>query len=81
MGSREARASPGTRAPACERRAQALRIKKDNWSQLLKFFRKAGIADVITPSEVNQIIHCAAPSAAGGPARARPTARPTRASA
>ena len=32
------------RAPP--RRAQALRIKKDNWSQLLKFFRKAGIADV-----------------------------------
>ena len=39
-------------------RTQALRIKKDNWSQLLKFFRKAGIADVITRDEVNQIIHC-----------------------
>ena len=24
----------------------ALRIKKDNWAQLLKFFRKAGIQDV-----------------------------------
>mmetsp|Transcript_1246 Transcript_1246/g.3738 ORF Transcript_1246/g.3738 Transcript_1246/m.3738 type:complete len:337 (+) Transcript_1246:718-1728(+) len=36
----------------------ALRIKKDNWGQLLKFFRKAGIHDIITQTEVNQIIHC-----------------------
>ena len=36
----------------------ALRIKKDNWSQILKFFRKVGIQDMITQHEVNQIIHC-----------------------
>ena len=36
----------------------ALRIKKDNWAQLLKFFRKAGIQDVISQAEVNRVIHC-----------------------
>ena len=36
----------------------ALRIKKDNWSQLLKFFHKVGVQDVVTPAEVNLIIHC-----------------------
>lgn len=36
----------------------ALRIKKDNWSQLLKLFHKVGVQDVVTPAEVNLIIHC-----------------------
>lgn len=30
----------------------ALRIKKDNWTQLLKFFKKAGLQDIISQNEV-----------------------------
>ena len=36
----------------------ALRIKKDNWSQLVKFLRKAGLSHLTTQDEVNSIIHC-----------------------
>ncbi|KAJ8604368.1 hypothetical protein CTAYLR_002565 [Chrysophaeum taylorii] len=36
----------------------ALRIKKDNWSQLLKFFKKVGLEDLISQQEVNAIIYC-----------------------
>ena len=35
----------------------AIRVKKDNWGQLLKFFRKQGL-DIITDDEVTAIIHC-----------------------
>jgi len=35
----------------------AIRVKKDNWSQLLKFFRKSNL-DIIDPNAVTQIIHC-----------------------
>ncbi|GMI09291.1 hypothetical protein TrRE_jg9677, partial [Triparma retinervis] len=35
----------------------AIRVKKDNWGQLLKFFRKQGL-DMITGDEVTAIIHC-----------------------
>ena len=35
----------------------AIRVKKDNWGQLLKFFRKQGL-DMITQDEVTAIIHC-----------------------
>ena len=36
----------------------ALRIKKDNWGQLLKFMRKSGLAEMTSQEEVNAIIHC-----------------------
>lgn len=35
----------------------AVRVKKDNWGQLMKFFRKQGL-DIITDAEVTSIIHC-----------------------
>ncbi|GMI30985.1 hypothetical protein TrCOL_g6230 [Triparma columacea] len=35
----------------------AIRVKKNNWGQLLKFFRKQGL-DMITGDEVTAIIHC-----------------------
>lgn len=36
----------------------ALRIKKDNWGQLLKFLRRVGLQDLAPQDEVNAIIHC-----------------------
>ncbi|GMH87966.1 hypothetical protein TrVE_jg2367 [Triparma verrucosa] len=35
----------------------AVRVKKDNWGQLMKFFRKQGL-DIITDAEITSIIHC-----------------------
>ena len=35
----------------------AIRVKKDNWGQLLKFFKKEGL-NIIEPQEVTAIIHC-----------------------
>ncbi|CAM9306278.1 unnamed protein product [Chrysoparadoxa australica] len=36
----------------------ATRVKKDNWGQLQKFFKKASLTDLCTQEEVNAIIHC-----------------------
>lgn len=36
----------------------ALRIKKDNWGQLLKFMKKNNLEHLTTQDEVNAIIHC-----------------------
>ena len=36
----------------------ALRIKKDNWGQLLKFLRNVGLIHLAPQEEVNAIIHC-----------------------
>ena len=35
----------------------AIRVKKDNWGQLTKFFKKQGL-DMVTNEEVTSIIHC-----------------------
>merc|ERR1719487_1650410 len=35
----------------------AIAIRKDNWQQLQKFFRRQSI-DVVTAAEVDRIIHC-----------------------
>ena len=35
----------------------AIRVKKDNWGQLMKFFKKEGL-NMISMDEVTSIIHC-----------------------
>jgi hypothetical protein len=35
----------------------ALRIKKDNWGQLVKFMKKTGLGDLTTEHEVADISH------------------------
>jgi hypothetical protein len=35
----------------------ALRIKKDNWGQLVKFMKKTGLGDLTTEHEVSDITH------------------------
>ena len=42
----------------------AIRVKKDNWGQLMKFFRKQGL-EIITDAEVTSIIHCEDGAVAG----------------
>ncbi|CAM9249165.1 unnamed protein product, partial [Hapterophycus canaliculatus] len=34
----------------------ATRVKRDNWGQLTRFFKKAGLSDLTSPEEVNAII-------------------------
>ncbi|CAN0294858.1 unnamed protein product [Ectocarpus sp. 6 AP-2014] len=34
----------------------ATRVKRDNWGQLTRFFKKVGLSDLTTPEEVNAII-------------------------
>jgi hypothetical protein len=36
----------------------ALNAKRDNWNQLQKFFRRTGIADVVTEEEIGRMIRC-----------------------
>mmetsp|Transcript_12233 Transcript_12233/g.18521 ORF Transcript_12233/g.18521 Transcript_12233/m.18521 type:complete len:865 (+) Transcript_12233:98-2692(+) len=36
----------------------ALKVKRDNWNQLQKFFRKIGIPDVVSDDEVGKVIRC-----------------------
>ncbi|CAM9879604.1 unnamed protein product [Scytosiphon promiscuus] len=34
----------------------ATRVKRDNWGQLTRFFKKAGLSDLTSPEEINAII-------------------------
>lgn len=43
----------------------ALRAKKDNWAQLLKVFRKLGLAPQISEEEVGRVLRCEEDAAVG----------------
>ena len=36
----------------------AMKVRKDNWKQLLKVFRKIGLPTIITENEVSDIVYC-----------------------
>lgn len=36
----------------------SVKVKKDNWAQLLKTFRKIGIADMVTEDEIGRVLRC-----------------------
>lgn len=49
----------------------ALRIKKDNWGQLVKFMKKNGLGDLTSEHEVSDVTHGEDGARAGIRARAR----------
>jgi len=36
----------------------AMKVRKDNWKQLLKIFRKIGLTTIITENEISDIVYC-----------------------